>query len=186
MIFALSSRSFEVERWAVPVVRDESKGRKSGECWSVEASRCHSEAIGCVLGRPFGGSPGVENMDPGLRAGDAEPGRCMIAAEAHGRESGRVKFLRLLRLGNSEGSSKRSGTKYLHQVLRHKQCSWIRRVVCESSRRLFPLWFSNITKEPLHPKERGSRPGPNSPPSSEVERASFKRGGHGTEGDNSR
>ena len=60
-------------------MRVESRGRKSGDRGSIEASLRHSEAIGSIMERASGESLGVaEEVVPGSEGGDVGPPRAMI------------------------------------------------------------------------------------------------------------
>ena len=73
-ILAFSSWSFIVEDRLTPVVRVESKERKSGDWLSIEASLCHSETIWSRMGETSGRSSGaVEEAIPGSGAGNVFP-----------------------------------------------------------------------------------------------------------------
>lgn len=76
-ILALSPWSFIVEDRLASSVRAESKGRKSGDCPSIEASLSHREAIGSTSEKTSEGSFVVEvgeEVVPGsLQVGDVRP-----------------------------------------------------------------------------------------------------------------
>lgn len=66
-----------VEERLDPLVRDKSKGRKSGDCRSIEASRCHWEAIGSISSSE--GWFGVgEEIVPESQVGGVGAGRDMM------------------------------------------------------------------------------------------------------------
>ena len=73
-ILAFSSWSSIVEDRLTPVVRVESKERKSGDWLSIEVSLCHSETIGSRMGGTAGGPLGVIGETiPGSGAGEVFP-----------------------------------------------------------------------------------------------------------------
>jgi hypothetical protein len=59
VILASSPQRLVVEGRLTSAVRDESRGRKPGDCRSIELSCCHRETIGTISDRASGESSGV-------------------------------------------------------------------------------------------------------------------------------